>query len=150
MTGQIKLFEELTIFDAASPFTDAPAHNCKTYITLPSDAGIIDNEVTSLVSDDFLPIYMNWPKRDWGDEPIGEFYNKLKVRQIGLMEVTALVKENENWVLHGKVIWNAGDRVDQTLLTPPFPIIQSVDIERGDPTKGRRAIRLDRLMVNLK
>lgn len=150
MTGQIKLFEELTIFDAADPFTDAPSHNGVTWVTLPQSTGIIDNEVTSLVPDDFVPIYMNWPKRDWGDEPIGEFYRKLKVRQIGVMRVTALVKENENWVLHGKVCYNAGDAVDGKLLTHPYPIIQSVDIERGDPTKGRRAIRLDRLMVNLK
>jgi hypothetical protein len=150
MTGQIQLFKEITIFDAADVFANAPAHNRNVSIGLPDGMGICDESAGELVPVDFMPIYMNWPKRDWGDEPIGEFYSKLKPRQIGLFEVSALVKENEKWVLHGKVLWNGGDRLDNSQLTSPYPIIQSVDIVRGDPTQGRRAIRLDRLMVNLK
>lgn len=149
MTGQIQLWEELTIYDPADVFSSAPGHNRNTHIVIPASVPIVEDEITSLLPDDFVPIYLNWPVGRF-EEEIGDFYKYLKPRQIGLFEVTALVKENENWVLHGGVMWGANGGVNHALLTRPVPVIQSVDIERGDPSKGRRAIRIDRLMVDRK
>lgn len=150
MTGQFKLFEEITIFDAADHLTTAPAHDSICRVRLPGCETMSDEEIYGLLPDDFLPIFSSWPKRNWGKSGIGDFYSYLKHKQIGLFQATGFVKENEHWVLHGRVHYNGGLRVNNDMLTPPRMVALSVDIERGDPTKGRRVFRLDRLLVSPK
>lgn len=150
MTGQIKLFEEITIFDASDRFNSAPAHDSDTCLIVPGCESLTDEEVHRLMPDDFLPIFSSWPKRDWGDSGVGDIYSYLKSKQIGLFQPIEFVKENEHWVLHGRVHYDGGLRVNNDILTPPRLVALSVDIERGDPTKGRRVFQLARLLVSPK
>jgi hypothetical protein len=150
MTGQIKLFEEITIFDAHDRFNSAPAHDSITCVVVPGCESLSDEEVRRLMPDDFLPIFSSWPKRNWGNSGVGDIYSYLKSKQIGLFQPIEFVKENEHWVLHGRVHYNGGRHVNNDLLTSPRLVALSVDIERGDPTKGRRVFQLARLLVSPK
>lgn len=150
MTGQFKLFEEITIFDAADLLTSAPAHGSIARVRLPGCEALSDEEVYQLLPEDPLPIFSSWPKRNWGASGVGDIYSYLKSKKIGYFEASGFVKENEHWVLHGRVHYHGGLRVNNDMLTPPRMVALSVDIERGDPTKGRRVFRLDRLLVSPK
>lgn len=150
MTGQIKLFEEVTIYDAAQVPTHAPAHGHTVRVPIPDSAGLSDEEMYALLPPDTLQIFSTWPRRNWGKYRIGDIYDRLKPRCIGVIEVSGLVNGNEGWVLHGRVYYHGGTHVNHFILSPPRAVVLSVDIERGDPTKGRRAFQLDRLLVSPK
>lgn len=150
MTGQIKLFEELTIFDPPGLFDSAPVHDSVTRVFVPGCESLSDAEVRRLMPDDFLPIFSSWPKRDWGNSGVGDIYSYLKSKQIGLFQPIEFVKENEHWVLHGRVHYCSGLRANSGMFTPLRMVALSVDIERGDPSKGRRVFQLARLLVSPK
>lgn len=150
MTGQIKLFEEITIFDASDRFNSAPVHDALVGVVVPGCESLSNEEVRLLMPDDFLPIFSSWPKRNWGNSGVGDIYSYLKSKQIGLFQPIEFVKENEHWVLHGRVHYIGGLRVNSDMLTPLRMVALSVDIERGDPSKGRRVFQLARLLVSPK
>jgi len=128
----------------------APPQGARYGIPIPNSAHMSEEEATALITNDVMQIHCTWPVRNHFPKYIGDFYKYLKPRIIGVMTLLRVVKGNEGWVLHGRVYYSDGDRALFKYWTPPTLIVLSTDIERGDPTKGRQVIGLDRLMVSPK
>ncbi|MNO12960.1 hypothetical protein D3C76_25800 [compost metagenome] len=150
MTEQIKLFDVVTIYDAAEVLTTAPAHGQHVNVPIPDTANLPVEEVYELLPPGPLLIFSTWPKRKWAQLKVGDIYDRLRPRQVGVFEIGGLVNGNEGWVLHGRVYYLDGVKTNHLRLTPPHLVVLSVDIERGDPSQGRRAFQLDRILVSPK
>lgn len=150
MKGQHKLFDEVMLYDPSEVLDHAPAHGHSVRVSIPDTATMSDEEMYALLPPDTLPIYSTWPVRQWGKSMIGDLYGYYKPRQIGVLEIQGLVNGKEDWVLHGRVYYHGGIHLNNEILTPLRAVVLSTDIERGDPTKGRRVFQLNRLMVSPK
>lgn len=134
------------------PYTgdSAPPQGARYAITIPDSVHLSEEEAKALIIHEVMKIYCTWPVRTNFPKYIGDFYRYLPPREIGVFTLLRVVKGNEGWVLHGRVYYSDGSRVHFKNWTRPQLVVLSTDIERGDPSKGRQVIGLDRLMVSPK
>lgn len=128
----------------------APPQGARFGMLIPDSAHLTEEEAQALIIHEVMEIRCTWPKRTNFPKYIGDFYNYLPPKVIGHMTLLRVVKGNEGWVLHGRVYYSDGSRVHFKNWTRPHLVVLSTDIERGDPSKGRQVIGLDRLMVSPK
>ncbi|QTH80470.1 hypothetical protein PA10_00272 [Pseudomonas phage pPa_SNUABM_DT01] len=138
---------QIALFDDGRKEPVEYAFGVPVQVLIPDSHGLTQAEVDDLMPSAALPIFTTYPKRNLRPG-LADFYAKLKPAKIGYLRASGFVKGNEGWVLHGRIEY--GDNVRSELLTDPRLVVLSVDIERGDPSKGRKAIGLDRMMVSPK
>ncbi|MNZ25634.1 hypothetical protein D3C78_428040 [compost metagenome] len=153
MTIQMNLLDDILIAGFA------PGHGSNFFIEVPDSLDISEEEIKDLLPPNDIPMVTTWPKRSFEsvfcsrrktDVPVSDFYDYLKPREIGMVRVLEFVKGNKGWILHGRVQYHGGHHVQHECLNVPRVVVLSVDRERGNPSSGRRAIGLDRLMVSPK
>lgn len=111
--------------------------------------GLSKDEIEAILETDKLPILITWPKRDLAEhKQVIDLYARRKPVQIGNLELHALVKVEEKWVLHATVRYLDGYLINHKCLDSIDLLVTSVDLDPNDRSKGRKVIGLSKALVH--
>lgn len=142
--------EQLMLLNEVTP-TNPEFLEAGSMVELPiaySD-GMSREEIETILEKPALPLLITWPKRDLADhKQVIDLYARRKPVQIGNLELYALVKVEEKWVLHATVRYLEGYLINHRCMDSIDLLVNSIDLDPSDRSKGRKVIGLSKALVH--
>lgn len=127
----------LDMFEPNSPH----AFDDQAEVMLPLDSveGMGEEEIKKLVKKDSLPIFVEWPVRNF-PKPVTwygngklygviiDLYRHLKPKQIGVLSVHGVVKVNGSYKLHGTIHYYGGRLLDPNRISTMRAVLMSCSL----------------------
>lgn len=125
------------------------AHGSLVELPVAYSEGMERADLEAILTTAVIPLYVTWPKRDLGDiKGLVDLYQRRKPGLIGELHAYALVKIEEKWVLHATIQYLAGDLVEHRHLSSIELLVNSIDIDPNDRSKGRKLIGFSKALVH--
>ncbi len=139
--------ESLSLDDNAY-FEAYMTHGSQILLPVAYSEGMSKEDIEKIITTAVIPIYGLWPKRNVQDYPnLIDLFDRRKPFHLGDLHAKALVKVEERWVLDATVHYHAGDRVDTDTLHEMQLMVNTIDVDPNDLSKGRKLIGISKAVA---